>query len=99
MIKNILKIFFYTFLTIYMLYHIIGGKYGILSYSNANSILVDKKNTLRKKQEKVNTEKNKIDGLSIDNIDMDLFDEKLKENVGIVNDNEIVIFTDDINNI
>ena len=97
--KNIAKIFFYLFLVLYLGYHIINGKYGILSYNNINNILIDKKNILKKKQQKFDLEKTKIKGLNIESIDMDLFDEKLKENVGVVGNNEIVIFTNDINNI
>lgn len=97
--KNIFKIFLYIFLVLYLAYHTVNGKYGILSYNNTNNILVDKKNILKKKQERIDMEKNKIKGLDTNSIDMDLFDEKLKENVGVVSNNEIVIFTNDINNI
>ena len=75
--KNILKIVFFLVLIMYLFYHTLNGRYGIL----------------------LDVEKNKIIGLNIDSIDMDLFDEKLKENVGIVEDNEVVIFVKDINSI
>ena len=97
--KNILKIVFFLVLIMYLFYHTLNGRYGILSYKNINDVLLDKKDLLKKKQEKVNVEKNKIIGLNINSIDMDLFDEKLKENVGIVEDNEVVIFVKDINSI
>lgn len=97
--KNILKIVFFLIVIMYLSYHTLNGRYGILSYKNINNILLDKKDVLKKKQEKVNVEKNKIMGLNIDSIDMDLFDEKLKENVGIVENNEVVIFVKDVNNI
>ena len=82
----------------YLLYHIFGGKYGVGSYNDINNNLIEKRNLLNKKQQLVSKEKNKIKRLNIDNIDMDLLDEKLKENVGIVDANEVVIFTKDIKN-
>lgn len=99
MAKDILKITFYSFMIMYLTYHIFGGKYGILSYNDINNTLIEKRNTLKKKQQEVDKEKNKIERLSLENIDMDLLDEKLKENVGIVDSNEIVIFAKDIKDI
>lgn len=96
--KDCLKIFFYVFIVFYLLYHIFGGRYGIKSYGDINNNLIEKRNLLNKKQQLVSKEKNKIKRLDIDNIDMDLLDEKLKENVGIIDNNEVMIFTKDIKN-
>lgn len=98
-ISIMLKILFYIFLIYYFSFHILNGKYGILSYKNTENILIEKKNTLSKKEDYINRQKNKIERLDSNNIDMDLLDEKLKENVGLVEKNEIVLSTDDLKNI
>lgn len=95
----ILKTGFYLFLVIYLVYHIFNGNYGILSYKDAGEVLIERKNLLNNKEQHISRQKNKIDRLSSDNIDLDLLDEKLRENVGMVKENEIVLFTDDLKNI
>ena len=95
----ILKTGFYLFLVIYLVYHIFNGKYGILSNKDAGEVLIERKNLLNNKEQHISRQKNKIDRLSSDNIDLDLLDEKLRENVGMVKENEIVLFTDDLKNI
>lgn len=95
----ILKTGFYLFLVIYLVYHIFNGNYGILSYKDAGEVLIERKNLLNNKEQHISRQKNKIDRLSSDNIDLDLLDEKLRENVGMAKENEIVLFTDDLKNI
>ena len=93
------KITFLSFLTAYFIYHITKGNYGILSYKNTNKILIEKKNILAKKEQDIEKQKNKITRLQSKSLDLDLLDEKLKENVGFANKNEIIIFTNDLKNI
>lgn len=95
----LLKILFYLFLVMYFGYHILTGKYGILSYRDAGRTLIEKQNTLHKKEEYISKQKNKIERLNVKNIDMDLLDEKLRENVGLSDKNEIILFTKDLKNI
>lgn len=98
-VKILLKILFYLFLVMYFAYHILTGKYGILSYRDAGRTLIEKQSILHKKEEYISKQKNKIDRLNVKNIDMDLLDEKLKENVGLADKNEIILFTEDLKNI
>lgn len=94
----ILKIIFYFLLSGYFLYHIVSGEYGIYSYKYVNKILVKENNALNKKKNEVERRKNKIERLKNDNVDLDLLDEELKKNVGIVDKNEIILFSEDIKN-
>lgn len=96
---TILKIFFYIFLIIYFVYHILNGKYGILSYKNANETLLKQNNILNKKKYEIEKKQNKINRLKSDSIDLDLLEEELKKNIGIIDKNEIVLFNDDFKKI
>ncbi|MBR2140886.1 MAG: septum formation initiator family protein [Rickettsiales bacterium] len=96
---TVVKIIFYTFLSLYFCYHIFMGKYGVVSYKNTNTTLVDKKNLLNKKEYYMKKQKNKVERLNSDNIDLDLLEEKLKENVGMAEKDEIVLFTNDLKDI
>lgn len=92
----ILSILFNLFLSLYAIYHIINGKYGLFGYKNINNFLEKQKFVLNKSKIDLKRKQNKIDRLRGNNLDLDLFEEEIKKNVGIVDDKEIIFFTDDI---
>jgi cell division protein FtsB len=92
----LVRIVFYVLLTIYFIYHTIGGKYGVFSYKNVNEVLVKQRNILNKTNYEVKKKQNRIDRLKNDNLDLDLLEEELKSNIGIADKNEIVLLTDDL---
>ncbi len=95
----IYKIGFYLSINIYFLYHIFGGEYGIFSYKDVNKDIIREESILDKKKIEIEKRQNKIDRLKNNNIDLDLLDEELKRNVGIIDKNEIILFIDDLKNI
>lgn len=82
----------------YFIFHIFNGEYGVLSYQNAENVLVWKKNILYVKERSLKKQQNKVRMLDSNNISLDLLDEKLRENVGIANKNEIILNISDLNN-
>lgn len=92
----VLSILFNLFLSLYAIYHIINGKYGLFGYKNINNFLEKQKFVLNKSKIDLKRKQNKIDRLRSNNLDLDLFEEEIKKNVGIVDDKEIIFFTDDI---
>lgn len=93
---TILKIVFYFLLCIYFIYHIFRGEYGIYSYADVNKVLMRENNILNREKREIEKRQNKIERLRSDNIDLDLLEEELKRNVGIVDKNEIILFSDDV---
>lgn len=93
------KISFYFLLNIYFIYHILNGEYGVFSYKYINKDLIREESILDKKKLEIEKKQNKINRLKSNNIDLDLLDEELKKNVGIIDKNEIILFTDDLKDI
>lgn len=94
--KFIIKIIFHILLVIYLVYHIFSGEYGIYSYLNINTTLIHKKNKLSEVQDSVDKQQDKINRLKTNNLDLDLFEEELKKNTGLISKDEIIIFTNDL---
>lgn len=92
----IFSILLNLFLILYAVYHIINGKYGLLGYKNINNFLEKQKFVLNKSKTDLKRKQNKIDRLRGNNLDLDLFEEEIKKNVGIIDNKEIIFFTDDI---
>ncbi len=95
----IYKIGFYLLLNSYFIYHIFSGEYGIFSYKDVNKDIIREESILDKKRMEIEKRQNKINRLKNNNIDLDLLDEELKRNVGIINKNEIILFMDDLRDI
>lgn len=95
-LQIIFCILFNLFLILYAIYHIINGNYGLLSYKNINNFLEKQKLILNKSKIDLKRKQNKIYRLRSNNLDLDLFEEEIKKNVGIIDNKEIIFFTDDI---
>lgn len=94
MIRYILKFFCLFLLLIYFIYHIFNGKYGIYSYINLKQQLQEKKTKLYEINNKNKVVKSKINNLKNDNLDVDLFEEELKNKLNFSFDKEIIIKLD-----
>lgn len=93
----ILKITLQILCIYYLIFHFSNGRFGFKSLKNSNEILINKKNEYENHL-KVNKQKeNKINRLQINNLDLDLLEEELKKNKGIVDKNEILILKKDFN--
>ncbi|GHU26515.1 hypothetical protein FACS1894152_1290 [Bacilli bacterium] len=88
----VIKIGFNIFLMSYFVYHILNGKYGVLAYRNMGTLLLEKENILGKTERVVKKKQNKIGRLKKSSLDGDLFEEEVRRNMGIIDNNEIVIF-------
>lgn len=94
MIRCILNFFCLFLLLIYFIYHIFNGKYGIYSYINLKQQLQEKKTKLYEINNKNEVVKSKINNLKNDNLDVDLFEEELKNKLNFSFDKEIIIKLD-----
>ena len=80
----------------YFIYHIAFHQYGIFNYKNLQETYANKKFEFKKLEREFSRKQNKVDRLQVDNLDLDLFDEEVRKNLGVVGKNEIVIFADEI---
>lgn len=98
MFKKFLEVFFLLCIICYIGYHIFNGEYGIMSYTSIKKELFHKQIEYQNSLNETTKIQNKINGLKIDNLDLDLFEEEFKKNTGFISKNEIVIFIDKNNN-
>jgi hypothetical protein len=59
-----------------------------------DTLLLRKKDLIRTMEQEANRKRNKIDGLKREDLDMDLFEEEIRRNVGLIDGDEIVIIYD-----
>lgn len=95
----VIKATLYCLFILYLLYHIFSGEYGLYSYLDINNEIIKKQNKLNQVKYEYNIKKEKINRLKIDNLDLDLFEEELKKNTGLVSNNEIMIFINELDKI
>ncbi|MDR1426003.1 MAG: hypothetical protein LBI70_03370 [Rickettsiales bacterium] len=88
------KISLNVFLVFYFVFHVFSGRYGLFSYRNMDTLLLRKKDLIRTMEQEANRKRNKIDGLKREDLDMDLFEEEIRRNVGLIDGDEIVIIYD-----
>lgn len=80
----------------YFVYHIAFHQYGIFNYKKLQEAYGNKKFEFKKLEQEFSGKQNKVKRLQVDNLDLDLFDEEVRKNLGVVGKNEIVIFADEI---
>lgn len=95
-IPLVFHIIFKFALSSYFVYHIAFHQYGIFNYKNLYEIYINKKFEFKKLEQEFFRKQNKVKRLQVDNLDLDLFDEEVRKNLGVVGKNEIVIFADEI---
>lgn len=91
MIKSIIHISFYLLILYYLSFHILNGRYGIYSYITLNNQLKSKNSSLALLNNEHKMKKSKINSLKKNNLDMDLFEQELKEKLNFSHKNELII--------
>jgi cell division protein FtsB len=82
------------FLFVYLLYFLINGERGLISYYKIKKLNISYEVKLSNLNKKNKNLINKIDRLKTNTIDLDYLDEKLRENTGFIDKNEILISFD-----
>ena len=85
----LLIIFFFVFF--YLFYFLINGDRGIISYFKINKINQNLDTKLAKLEKSNNYLIDRIDRLKTDSLDLDFLDEKIRENTGFLDSDEILI--------
>ena len=98
--KNIISLLFFIILKLglifYFIYHVAFNGFGVFNYKNFYEIYYNKKLELKKAEQEFSKKQNKINRLQVNNLDLDLFDEVVRKNLGVAGDDEIVLFIKDI---
>ena len=79
------------FVFFYLLYFLINGDRGILSYIKINKINQNLDIKLAKLEKNNNYLIDRIDRLKTNSLDLDFLDEKIRENTGFLDSDEILI--------
>ena len=97
-LKNKLYLFFLLifsfFLFVYLLYFLINGDKGIISYYKIKNKNLEYDSIVSKLEKKNYLIWNKISRLQTNTIDLDFLDEKIREKTGYLEENEILIKLD-----
>ncbi|MDR2778584.1 MAG: hypothetical protein LBB13_03765 [Rickettsiales bacterium] len=91
---QIARISFDVFLTLYLIHHILGGKYGLFAQRNMGVRLLKGENMAKKMESNIKKKRNRVERLKKNNLDLDLFEEEIRKNVGIIGSDEIVVIID-----
>ena len=98
-LKNKLYLFFlliiFLFLFLYILYFLINGDRGIISYFKIKNLNSEYKISLAELNKKNNYFKNKVHRLNPNTLDLDFLDEKIREKTGYTEKNELIVKFDD----
>ncbi|MDD2839679.1 MAG: septum formation initiator family protein [Rickettsiales bacterium] len=94
--QKILSIIFTLLLILYVLYHLYNGHYGFKSYITKQHRINQKNIEFTKIENDVTDMKNKIENLQDNNLDSDILDEEIRKNTGYAKENEIIIYSDDL---
>ena len=95
--QKVSSIIFILLLILYVLYHLYTGNYGFKSYITKQNRINQKNIEFTKIENDVEDIKNKIENLQDDNLDADLLDEEIRKNTGYAKKNEIIIYSNDLN--
>jgi cell division protein FtsB len=82
------------FIFIYLFYFLINGERGIISYFKIKNQNISYKNTLEILNNKSIFFSERVSRLQTNTIDLDFLDEKIRQKIGYLNNNEIVITFD-----
>ena len=92
--KKILLFFFliiFFFVFFYLFYFLINGDRGIISYFKINKINKNLDTKLAKLEKSNNYLVDRINRLKTNSLDLDFLDEKIRENTGFLDSDEILI--------
>ncbi|MDR3079013.1 MAG: hypothetical protein LBU15_03165 [Rickettsiales bacterium] len=91
----IISIGSHVFLALYLIHHLVSGKYGLLSHRNMGARLLEGRSLLQRMEQEAKRKRNRIEGLARSNLDLDIFEEEARRNVGLIDSNEIVLIYND----
>jgi cell division protein FtsB len=86
-----IKIFIIISLSLYFFYYCVYGKFGLLQLSKIKKNALVQELTKNKVLLKVKEKEQSIKSLRPESLDLDFLDEKIRESVGFIKKNEIVI--------
>jgi len=90
--KNLISIIIVFILCLYFLYYTIYGKNGIFDYFKIEeNIQIEKIKKIQLEAE-LNRQKDMIESIKIDNLDLDLLDEQTRKNLGYAKKDEVIIY-------
>ena len=97
-LKNRLSLYFLFlisfFILLYLFYFLINGERGIISYYKIKNQNNNYSEVLNKLNHKNNGLLNNIQRLQTNTLDLDFLDEKIRKNIGFVDDDELLILFD-----
>ncbi len=93
-ISKTLFVVYFTFFTliIYFISCIIFGQKGLITYFALREEINNRDIIKQELINEVNAKKNKVDGMNVESLDLDLLDEEARKNLGHSNKNEVVIY-------
>lgn len=93
--KSLFIVYFVFFiLTIYFISLIFFGKKGLVTYLKLKQEIKQQEITKQELINEMRAQKNKVDGMNVNSLDLDLLDEEARKNLGHSKKNEIVIYQD-----
>ncbi len=94
-IKNKFYLFFILvvslFIFFYLFYFLINGERGVISYFKFKKLNYENKMVFERLSEKNDYLSNRISRLKNNSLDLDFLDEKIREKIGFIDDNELLI--------
>ena len=97
-LKNKLYLFFSLlisfFIFLYLFYFLINGERGIISYYKIKNQNTQNHSLLSELQKKDSFLTDRIERLQTNTIDLDFLDEKIRQKMGYVSENEVLIIFD-----
>ena len=82
----------FLMITLYFTYHLIEGERGISRWFAINKELIEAEKILSYTQEQKEMLEKRVDLLSSKNLDADMFDETLRQELGLIEKEEYIIF-------
>ena len=96
-LKKIFIVLILILILSYCIYHTLNGEFNLKIFLNKKNIRPSKEIELKNIERDIDNLKNKIEKLE-KNIDEDFLDEEIKKNTPFVEKNEIIIYSNSLNN-
>lgn len=93
--KHLFLIILAFLLCLYFSYYTIYGKNGIYDYFKIKSEIQEKRKIKYKLENTLESQRDVIDSIKVDNLDLDLLDEQTRKNLGYAKDGEVIIYESD----
>ena len=80
---------------LYLIYFLINGERGVISFFTINNQQIELQNELKKIKFQNDFFVDRVQRLQINTIDLDYLDEQIRLNTGYISENELAIFIED----